>query len=172
MRWLSLGMTAGVALGAVGCKTELPGAYWDLEQRTIDDQCNTPTISGSGGFEYRVVYDLQDITVAIGDDEFAFGTVSGCTLDYQTVVWPEEREGLEIAWQMTGTALVRRGENDSCEAVDGKDWVGTETFEIVTAPDNPDLQPGCTYTVEVTGTFLEEITEKGAKEEEQEEPLL
>ena len=38
------------------------------------------------------------------------------------------------------------------------DWIGTEVFTVVSSED-PSVSPGCTYTVDVTGTFDREITE-------------
>lgn len=150
---------------AFGCKGVLPGAYWQLEQSTSEDLCNSSTQNASGSFEYRVVYDLQDITIAIGEDEFATGTVNGCTFDYETVVWPEERDGYDIAWRMEGGATVSKGGGDGCTVDGGGDWAGTEVFTIITSED-PELSPGCTYTVEMTGTFVEEIEDPKAKKDE------
>ncbi len=149
------------------CQGPLPGAYWDVEQSLDEDLCNATPIPTSGSFEYRVVYDAQDITLAIEEDEFATGTVSGCFLDYQTVVWPEERDGFNIAWQMEGSATASKGGDDGCTVEGGVDWSGTETFTIITSED-PDLSPGCTYTVALQGTFKEEVVDPAAKNEEEE----
>jgi hypothetical protein len=155
------------AVGGAGCKPVLPGAYWNVEQSMVEDLCNPTPIPADGSYEYRVIYDVQDITLAIGEDEFAHGTVSGCNLQYQTVVWPEDREEYKIAWQMSGSAVVTKGGGDGCSVEGGGDWAGTEVFTIVTSED-PELSPGCTYTVEMTGTFVEEIddpkAEKAAEE--------
>ena len=40
---------------------------------------------------------------------------------------------------------------DGC-ATDEDDWVGTETFHIVRSA-HPDIDPGCTYTMDVVGDF-------------------
>jgi hypothetical protein len=148
-----------LAVGALGgCGGDLPGFYWDLTQATQEDLCHdTPApLLDKEGFEYRVLYDVQDITVAIGEDEFATGTAQGCLIQYSTVIWPEDRNDFQIAWQMDGAAAVSRGGGDGCTISDGVDWDGTEVFTIVTSED-PSLAPGCTYTVHLTGTYTKEV---------------
>ena len=147
-----------LAVAPVGaCKADLPGFYWELEQSLNDDTCNAQPVSPpTDPFEYRLQFDVNDLVLAIGEDEFATGTVQGCVLAYETVVWPEDRNDYRLAWQMRGAATVSRGGTDGCPVDNGSDWSGTEVFTIITSED-PDLSPGCTYTVNLSGSYTKEV---------------
>lgn len=143
----------------VGCGEDLPGFYWELEQAGVDDgdMCNATAVPPADELlEYRLEIDVQDLVISVGPDQFATGVVQGCTISYQTVVWPEERNDYEIAWQMTGSAVISRGGTDGCGPENGTDWDGTETFTIITSED-PALAPGCTYTVGLSGAYVKEV---------------
>ena len=139
------------------CGGPLPGFYWELDQVVDTDTCHSsPVPADDALLEYRLAFDVNDVTLAIGEDEFAQGSVQGCTIAYSTVVWPDERDGFRIAWQMNGSASISRGGTDGCSIGNGTDWDGTETFTVVTSED-PNLQPGCQYTVQLSGSYIQEV---------------
>ena len=155
------------ALGAAlcGCGTaELPGDYWNISMVGADNGCTGGGADYSAEYEYRVLFEGNDITLAIGEDIWATGIVEGCTLSYTSLVWSDYREDLEIEWEILGTSQVNVGGGGGC--VDGTDWQGTETF-IVTTSAHPDVSPGCAYTLEVTGEYLKNVPDKGAEDEEE-----
>ena len=87
--------TAAAALTVIlaGCgEGDLPGHYWDVELSLLEDACNASPVGYNESLEYRVVYDLDDIEVAVGPDVFAVGTSSGCEVSYSTITWTEPRE--------------------------------------------------------------------------------
>ncbi len=119
--------------------------------------CNASQVAPAEDIlDYRLEFDVQDLVVSVGDDQFATGVVQGCTISYETVVWPEEREDYAIAWKMTGSATITRGGTDGCGTDNGTDWAGEEVFTIITSED-PSLNPGCTYTVALSGAYVKEV---------------
>jgi hypothetical protein len=140
-------------LGGCGDE-ELPGLYWDLIVEGTDNQCTGGGANYSQRYEYRVLFEGNDITVAVDEDIFATGTVDGCLLTYSSVVWSSYRENHEIQWQILGSAYVNAGGGGGC--VDDTDWQGTETF-VITSSDHPSVSAGCTYETEVTGGFTREV---------------
>ena len=147
--------TAFVTFFLVGCGGgELPGQYFDV---TANGEENLCTGSGTGytdKFEYRVVIEGNDLQLAIGEDIFATGTIEGCLLSYTSLVWSDYRDDKEIQWQIVGSARANLGGGAGC--VDGTDWEGSEQFVIVTS-EHDEVQPGCTYTLGMTGKFLREV---------------
>jgi hypothetical protein len=118
----------------------------------LEDTCHPDASTGSvEDFTYSVALDASESTIYIDDQVFAVGQVSGCTIEYNTVVIGEETEGDgEVRWQLFGTADFDPGD-DACVEGD-KDWDGTETFEIVSSEDDV-LEEGCTYTATTSGSF-------------------
>ncbi|MEQ1502682.1 MAG: hypothetical protein ABMB14_10650 [Myxococcota bacterium] len=142
---------------ACACRTdELPGHYWDVTTDGVENLCTGGGADYHEEFEYRGVFEGNDLTLAIGEDIFATGTIEGCSVSYDSLAWSDYREGKEIKWQIAGTARVNVGGAGGC--VEGTDWEGTETF-IVTESAHPDVSPGCTYTLNVSGTYLREVAE-------------
>jgi hypothetical protein len=138
-----------------GCGQEdLEGEYWQVDVAGTENGCTGGGANYTESYEYRVVYDGNDIILAIGEDIWATGTAEGCTLNYSSLVWSDYREDYEIEWEILGTSQVNVGGGGGC--VDGSDWAGTETFVVATS-EHPDVQPGCTYTLDVTGTFLKTV---------------
>jgi hypothetical protein len=160
--WLAVPL---LALGGCGDK-ELPGDYWSIAVDGVENACTGGGAEYHQDYEYRVLFEGNDITVAIGEDIWATGVVEGCTLTYTSLVWSDYREDLEIEWEILGNSQVNVGGGGGC--VDGTDWLGTETF-IVTSSAHPDVQPGCTYTLDVTGEYLKNIPLKGGDAAEGEE---
>jgi hypothetical protein len=101
--------------------------------------------------EYRVSLDINDATLSIGPDVFGTGTLDACGLTYSSLVWTSYRDNQEITWQILGDARIDFDGGDGC-ADAGTDWVGTETFVVLTS-NADDVSAGCTYTVDVTGSF-------------------
>ncbi len=141
--------------GACG-EGDLPGNYFDLELSGAENLCTGGGADHSESHQYRLVYDGNDITVAIGDSVWATGTTEGCRGDYTSIAWSSLREGYEIQWQIVGTARVDAEGGAGCIEDSGVDWQGTETF-IVTTSFHPDVPSGCTYTLDATGRFATKI---------------
>jgi hypothetical protein len=84
-------------------------------------------------------------------ESFANGNRSGCRLDYESAVYLEDRSSGLLRWQLTGSA-VYEGQAGGCDLDDGVDWLGEETITVVDSED-PDVPVGCTYAMEVQGSF-------------------
>lgn len=116
------------------------------------DECHPGNTEGyQENFRYALAFSASSATIYIDDVVFASGTLTGCNLTYTTVVYGEDTENGHIQWQLEGQAQVDAGD-DSCVEGEG-DWAGTEVFKVVEA-DSDDLEPGCTYPMETTGTYL------------------
>ncbi|MEZ4317030.1 MAG: hypothetical protein R3F61_05990 [Myxococcota bacterium] len=152
-RFGALRFTA-LLLALAGCgQADLPGHYWDLSASTQVDGCNSPAVQYSEDFEYRLVIDVTDIEVAIGPDTFAVGTIDGCTVSYDSIVWTEPRDAGDIQWTLSGTATAQRG-NGACGI--STDWIGTETFTVLSS-DDPTVSPGCEYVLDLVGSYAGEV---------------
>ncbi|MBX2796304.1 MAG: hypothetical protein KTR31_01505 [Myxococcales bacterium] len=140
------------ALLLTGCDgEELTGNLFDLTLTGADNQCTGNGTDHTERHQYRVDFDNTDLIVAVGEDVWATGTIDGCNLEYTSIVWSSLRGGFEIEWQISGQAQVDVAGGDGC-ATDDDDWVGTETF-LVTNSAHPKVQPGCTYSLDVSGDF-------------------
>lgn len=146
---------AALALCA-GCGGgDLSGHYWNITITGIDNGCtDTPAAQHTEKAEYRVKIDGQDVEVAVGPDVFAVGTINGCFIDYESVIWGEEIDGVEVRWQLFGSATISLGEG-SCNPANGSDWDGTEIFEVVNS-ESPDISPGCEYLEALSGKYTGE----------------
>lgn len=147
-------MAVTLAAFGSGCgDAALKGDYFLLNFTGVEDGCTGAAPTASERLEYRVIVDAEEVDVAVGPDVFASGTANGCELSYSSVIWTEDREGYEIRWQIKGTATYNPG---GCNPANGTDWDGVEVFEMI-ASDDPELSPGCEYTMLVEGTFLESL---------------
>jgi hypothetical protein len=137
-----------------GCEPELPGSFWDVSVVGAEDTCHEPPqdYAGEQDFEYRVEFEGSNVTLSIGEDAFATGGISGCDINYRSVVWTDQPNGLDVRWQLVGDGTFRPG-GDACNLDEGLDWLGTETFEIIGSED-PDVEVGCTYSLQMQGTFV------------------
>lgn len=139
----------------LACKHEskLPegGTSYDITVTATKDECHPAATEGyEETFTYYIALDGSTAGVYIDEQLFASGTVSGCTITYQTPIIGEESEqDGDIKWQLFGQADFDDG-SDACVAGD-KDWAGTEYFEIV-ATENDSLEPGCQYLTDTSGT--------------------
>lgn len=144
-----------ISLLLVACgQGQLPGHYWDMIVDGTDNQCTGGGANYREQYQYRVLIEGNDITLAIDDDIFATGLADGCRFDYSSTVWSTYRDNFEIQWQILGTAYVNVGGGGGC--IEGTDWEGTETF-VITTSTHPDVSSGCTYETELTGTYVEEV---------------
>jgi hypothetical protein len=125
---------------------------------TTQNECTGSGLGYSDSFEYRVLIDGNDATIAIGEDIFAVGTLDGCNLSYTSLVWSSylDEAGVqkEVKWQIEGAASVNVGGAGGC--VDQGDWEGTESFSILSSQHTA-ISPGCLYELAVTGTWLREV---------------
>lgn len=144
-------LAASALLGGCG-EESLDGFLWNIDVLATIDDCNDPTVPYADSFEYRLTYDGGQVNLAIGPDTFATGVIAGCEIAYESVVWGEEHNGAEIRWQMSGEAVYRQG-GDTCNLPADTDWIGTETFTIISSED-PSLPVGCEYILETTGSYI------------------
>ena len=102
-------------------------------------------------FEYYLSFDASTALVYIGEDAFARGTFSGCTLTYESVVVGQDTDNGSVKWQLFGEAEVETVDGDPC--VDGgDDWAGSEYFEIIASEDET-IEVGTDYNLLTTGSF-------------------
>jgi hypothetical protein len=115
------------------------------------DECHPGNTDGwQDSFAYAVAFSASSADIFVEGDPFATGTLSGCVLTYQTVVFKAERDAGALNWRITGQALVDAGD-DAC--VEGDfDFDGTETIEIIGSEDE-NILAGCTYPTTVQGTY-------------------
>ncbi len=127
--------------------------FYDVTVTATADSCHPDATEGyEETFSYAVFFDAARAEVYVGEELFAVGSVAGCTLSYQTVVFGEDTEADgNVKWQLFGQAEIDPGEGPCVEGEDA--WAGTETFEIVSSTDDT-LEPGCTYETETRGTFV------------------
>jgi len=162
-RWWSgsalLVFVAGACFG--GCKQPpLPGDYFKVELRGEENLCTGNGADYSQSFEYRAEVDANDLSLAIDDSVWATGTIDGCDLSYQSLAWSDYRKDsqgneLEIQWVIQGTAKVNlSGPGEGC--VENGDWEGQEVF-LITQSAHPDVPAGCTYTIDVAGSWEKEV---------------
>lgn len=152
---LASSMIAACAL--LGCNEPESGFVWEVTATGDVDECNDPVVPYQETFEF--VVDLSSpptTTIGLkGEGAFATGRVSGAFIDYQSVVWTEEKNGSELRWQITGEAEFRTG-GTTGSLDEGVDWLGTETFEIVDS-FHPEIDVGCRYILLTEGVYMGEL---------------
>ena len=81
----------------LGCGSdELDAFAWSVYTEVTDIDCFDPEGVGWGeSYEYRIQFDGANASLAIGEDQFATGLISGCSITYSSVVWGESRDGFE-----------------------------------------------------------------------------
>ena len=138
---------------ATGCaEPALQGNLFDIRLEGAENECTGGGTQYSDLLQYRLEFDSLDITLAVEDDEWAIGEVDGCFIEYRSIVVTSLREGYEIRWRIDGQAEIDRSGGASCIDEPNLDWIGTETFTVVRSA-HPSVDPGCTYTLDVTGQF-------------------
>lgn len=146
-----------LALVLAGCtNADLKGHYWNISIAGDEDDCTGGNAQYSEKLEYRVVFDGNDITMAVAEDEFATGNTNGCSISYESVIWEDVRGDYGLRWQIHGSATVNVGGGQSCKPGNGTDWDGVETFEVVSSED-PAISPGCEYSLKLSGKYVEEV---------------
>ncbi len=137
-----------------GCGHAVDGYQWAIDVNDAHDECHSPPADYHGPvhMDYVVTFDGGAATLFFDDEPFATGTIAGCDLHYETVVWDDEHNGFAVRWRLTGDSIWRTGATGGCDLPDGTDWEGTETFEIL-ASEDPDLREDCTYTIDLTGVY-------------------
>lgn len=151
------------ALLLAGCPEPLSGYAWQVTVTGGEpgfDSCNigneTPYTET---FDYVVDFSGGQASLGLleGGEIFGFasGTLAGCELSYESIIWQEQRSGGDVRWQLTGTATVQQG-GDSCSLSEGLDWEGFEEIRVIDSSD-PDVPPGCTYRMDATGTYSGEL---------------
>lgn len=139
-------------VGLAACSGEdTSGHTWALTLTGLEDGCTGTPMNYTEKIDYRLQITGQDVTLAVGPDEFATGTVNGCVIAYDTVVWGETVDDHEVRWQIHGGATITFGDA-SCSPSNGTDWDGQERFEVVSS-DNEAISPGCEVVVAVSGKY-------------------
>lgn len=126
------------------------------------------TLTGAEGNPYteNLTYQLSFVpesalvNLSIDGENFASGQISGCDINYESVVWQEPGEnvgGFDVRWKLDGSATYQQTGGCSPPLPENLDWQGEEIFTIVVS-DNPDIPPGATYTVTTEGTFVGEAS--------------
>lgn len=142
--------------GLAACSGEdTSGHTWALTLTGLENGCTDAPLAEPEKLDYRVQIEGQDITLAVGPDEFATGQVNGCVIAYETVVWGEDVDGYEIRWQIHGGATITFGD-ESCSPSNGTDWDGQERFEVVSS-ENPSISPGCEVVVALAGKYTGQV---------------
>ena len=139
-----------VLLGACGGEA-LDGFEWDIKLTGTNGNEYTDDLRYRLSFEPESAY----VNLAIGPDNFASGQISGCRIDYESVVWGEPRDGFDVRWKIEGTATYQQSSGCDTQLPEGVDWKGEEVFVIVQS-EHPDIPPGATYTVDTEGVYVGE----------------
>jgi hypothetical protein len=134
----------------------LPGHYFEITASGSDNGCTSEAPSDyTETFTYRLdVVAANDVTVYIDDVVLATGGLDGCEISYRSPLFTDVRGEDTIRWALIGKATISLGDNASCGA--GEGWIGTERIEISSSTAD-DVAPGCSYKLDVEGTYLEEV---------------
>ncbi len=118
------------------------------------DTCHPGNTQGwTKNFTYDVTLNASSASLYADGEPFASGSISGCKLNYQTVVIDDAgRTGGDLKWQLTGAASMDTTSGGVC-ATDGNAFSGTETYAIISS-DDPNIAVGCTYPTTVVGDFV------------------
>jgi hypothetical protein len=150
------------SLLVAGCKVPIPepDARWDVTVSGDATNCRTDkdATAYENSYTYEVTWpnrDEGDVTtteIRIDGEPFATGQTSGCTIEYASPTWLDEREQGYIKWNLVGNALEQQAAG-GCEIAKEFDWDGTETITVEESTDTS-IEEGCTYTLIVQGHFL------------------
>ena len=150
----------GLLVACGGSEEEVtPDVAYEVTVTGLESDCTSSQEGYQKGYTYLLYYDdvsTTQLELKIeGEDgkpeSFASGNRSGCRLDYESAVYLEDRSSGLLRWQLTGSA-VYEGQAGGCDLDDGVDWLGEETITVVDSED-PDVPVGCTYAMEVQGSF-------------------
>lgn len=137
-----------------GCNHDVSGFIWAVDVVDAHDTCNTPPRDYPGPLhmEYTMVFDGGQTTLYFEGSPFATGTIAGCAVHYESVVWADDHGGKPLRWQIVGDATYEPG-GDDCGLDTDLDWQGTEEFDIISSED-PTVAVGCSYTLDLEGRYL------------------
>ena len=139
------------ALVACGPTVPPPDASWNVTVTGLSTDCTSDTSGFQETYGYNLYFDGSAVEVRIGEDYFAAGTQSGCSLSYESPVWLEERDAGKLRWQILGEADFQ-GAAGGCDIEGDFDWYGTESV-VITESEDEAVPEGCTYEMEVTGQY-------------------
>ena len=153
-------LLGSAALSACAVPAPEPDASWEV---TIHGDATTCSLEKSVlDYEETYTYEVRwpnkddgDVTtteIKIDGEPFATGQTAGCSIEYASPTWLDEREQGFIKWGLVGIADQQQGAG-GCEIKDKFDWYGTETITVAESTD-PAIKEGCTYTTTVEGNYL------------------
>jgi hypothetical protein len=159
-------MLVGLMAFVVACGPEEvpPDGAWNVtissalnETETgIDSTCigdNEEVATYQASYLYQLYYDGDAVSIDIDGQAFAEGIRTGCGLNYESAIWLEERPTGLVTWRIVGEASYRGAEGGCDERFEGgEDWNGMETIEVINSEDET-IVPGCTYNLDVVGTW-------------------
>ena len=150
----------GSAIAGCAVPPAEPDARWDVTVHGYNTNCtiDKDVLEYEEQYTYEVRWpnkDDGDVTtteIRISGEPFATGQTSGCSIEYASPTWLDEREQGYIKWGLVGIADQQQGAG-GCEIKNEFDWYGTETI-TVTESTAPEIKAGCTYTTTVEGNYL------------------
>ena len=152
----------GILVVLSACKEEPEvGDAFDVVLTGTEDGCaGGAALSYTDQLEY-VLYTTDAPAIRLAVDvsgepvTFAAGQISGCLVEYASVVWDEIRDGALIRWRIEGEASWRINGDFGCNLEPDIDWEGTETITVV-GSEHPDIGAGCSVELDVVGTYAGE----------------
>ena len=135
-------------------------AAWTVTVTGLETSClQNQGEEEMSGFQKSYQYDLvQDGTgtrakIYIDNTMFATGDLRGCSFQYKSSAYLEDSSDGRFTWDITGDADIQLAAGGCVE--DQLDWKGTEVLTVLES-ENPSVEVGCTYTMSVEGTFIQE----------------
>lgn len=156
--WSALGLVAALAVGCNG-SDEDPTLVYAVTVIGDWSDCITVPTGYTESFQYEVYQNPDSphlVTLAIDGTGFASGGITGCTMQYTSPVWLEERDSAPEAylrWQIDGKVKYQGPAGGCRDLPEGVDWYGTETITVVESGDET-VPEGCTYEMEISGTLV------------------
>ena len=132
---------------------ETPDGIWAVTVTGLETSCVDDTSGFLEDYEYRVFYNGTQAEVYIEDSLFATGQHRGCFFEYQSAAYLEDAPEGRFTWSISGRADVQ-GVAGGCDVPEGLDWSGTETLTVEES-EHPEVSVGCTYSMSVTGTYVQ-----------------
>ena len=150
----------GFAVAGCAVPAAEPDARWDVTVRGDDTSCtiDKDVLDYEEHYTYEVRWpnkedgDVTTTEIRIGGEPFATGQTAGCSIEYASPTWLDDRDQGFIKWGLVGIAEQQQGAG-GCEIEKEFDWYGTETITVTESTD-PEVETGCTYTMTVEGNYL------------------
>ena len=141
-------------MAILGCSEErVPDAIWNVEVTGLETSCVDALEGYQESFRYEAYFEGSLVQIDIDGETFATGQRRGCIMDYSSATYLEDAEGGAFRWNIEGVAESQTNAGGCPDIPDGKDWVGTETLVVVDS-DNENIEAGCTYTMDVAGSYV------------------